>query len=357
MRILNKQRLEKEIQALYRQFQDDTSETLTEEKFNTALTNILNEQELETDGGVTRNVCVLICDIRGFSQLVENVSTTKVIQLLNVFFGSMVDIIDSRGGQVNKFMGDSLIAFFDSGEDVRGSVLQVLECAIAMQLAMDDVNLKSHELGMDDVYMGIGIDTGEVVASVFGSDIFREFTIIGNPVNIASRIEGYTLRGQILISETTRDYVADVIETGGGNEVNAKGMKDPLCFYELQAVNEPKRVELPRRDNRREQRINIKIPVCYQLLDGKNVLPDVVDGEVVDISYGGMLLNVKDSIEQFSDIKLNMLLTPFSKNPIDLYAKAVYVQANEGGSEVGLEFTIVDNNANAALKFYVDNII
>ena len=132
MRILNKQRLEKEIQALYRQFQDDTSERLTEEKFNTALTNILNYQELETDGGVTRNVCVLICDIRGFSQLVENVSTTKVIQLLNVFFGSMVDIIDSRGGQVNKFMGDSLIAFFDSGEDVRGSVLQVLECAIAM---------------------------------------------------------------------------------------------------------------------------------------------------------------------------------------------------------------------------------
>ena len=69
------------------------------------------------------------------------------------------------------------------------------------------------------------------------------------------------------------------------------------------------------------------------------------------------MLNVKDSIEQFSDIKLNMLLTPFSKNPIDLYAKAVYVQANEGGSEVGLEFTIVDNNANRMLKHYVDNII
>ncbi|MDG2175663.1 MAG: PilZ domain-containing protein [Gammaproteobacteria bacterium] len=134
-------------------------------------------------------------------------------------------------------------------------------------------------------------------------------------------------------------------------------MKDPLCFFELQAVNEPKRVELPRRDNRREQRINIKIPACYQLLDRKNVLPDVFDGEVVDISYGGMLLYIKYSIEQFSDIKLNMLLTPFSKNLIDLYAKAVYVQANEGGSEVGLEFTIVDNNANSALKHYVDNII
>ena len=357
MRILNKQRLEKEIQALFRQFQDDTSVALAEEKFNTALTNILNEQELETNCEVTRNVCVLICDIRGFTQLVENISTTKVIQLLNVFFGTMVDIIDSRGGQVNKFMGDSLIAFFDSGEDARGSVLQVLECAIAMQLAMDDVNLKSHELGMDDVYMGIGIDTGEVVASVFGSDIFREFTIIGNPVNIASRIEGYTLRGQILLSENTRNYVSDAIETGVNNEVNAKGMKDPLRFYELQAVNEPTRVELPKRDNRREQRINIKIPVCYQLLDGKNILPDVFDGEVVDISHGGMLLNISDSIEQFSDIKISMLLTPFSKSPINLYAKAIYVQANKGGSEVGLEFTIVDNIANAALKHYVDNIL
>ena len=254
-------------------------------------------------------------------------------------------------------MGDSLIAFFDCGEDARSSVLQVLECAIAMQLAMDEVNLKSHELGMDNVYMGIGVDTGEVVASVFGSDIFREFTIIGNPVNIASRIEGYTLRGQILISDNTRNYVADAIETSGENEVNAKGMKDPLRFYELHAVNEPIRVELPRRDNRREQRINIKIPICYQLLDGKNVLPDIFEGEVIDISYGGMLLNISDSIEQFSDIKISMMLTPFAKSPIDLYAKAIYVQENQDGSEVGLEFTILDNNANASLKHYVDNII
>ena len=70
-------------------------------------------------------------------------------------------------------------------------------------------------------------------------------------------MEGYILRGQILISDNTRNYVADVIGTGDGYEVNAKGMKDPLRFYELQSVNERIRTELTRRDNRREQRINI----------------------------------------------------------------------------------------------------
>ena len=97
MRILNKQRLE--IKNLFKQLQDDTSGSLTEEKFNTALTNLLEKQELETNEIVTRNVCVLICDIRGFTQLVENFSKTKIIQILNDFFSTMVDIIDHRGGE------------------------------------------------------------------------------------------------------------------------------------------------------------------------------------------------------------------------------------------------------------------
>jgi len=70
-------------------------------------------------------------------------------------------------------MGDSIIAFFECESDVQGSVLNVLRCAIEMQIAMDQVNDKGRELGLDNLFMGFGINTGEVVASVLGSDIYR----------------------------------------------------------------------------------------------------------------------------------------------------------------------------------------
>jgi len=218
--------------------------------------------------------------------MADKVSSANIVDMLNEFFGVMVEIIDQHGGHVNKFMGDSIFAFFEDTRGVQNSVLNVLHCAIEMQIAMDKVNLKSAELGLDNLYMGIGINTGDAVGSVLGSSIYREYTMIGTTVNLASRIEAYTLRGQILISEYTREHAGVFIETGMENEVNAKGIaQPPLRLYELLSISHPEKIKLPVRDNRRALRIKISLPVSYQLLDGKSVLPDVYEGHVVDISY------------------------------------------------------------------------
>lgn len=357
MRVLNKQKLEKQIRMLFYQLQSEGPGALTEERFNQALADVFQNNELALNSKDSRMVSVLIADLRGFTYIVEKVSPAKVIQILNDFFGAMVEIIDRHGGQVDKFMGDSVIAFFESNGDVQASVLNVLKCSIEMQLAMDEVNRKGAVLGLDALYMGIGINTGDVVASVLGSEIYREYTVIGATVNLASRIEAYTLRGQILISEATFHYVSDGIETGRVNEVNAKGMHGPLRFYELKAINQPQRLELPVRENRKAPRISIRVPVSYQLLEGKNILPEVYQGEIVDISYGGMLIHANTTINPFSDIKMSLNLYPFDSEPVDLYAKAMYVQDKGEVVEVGLEFTIIDDSTSAALKDFVDNLI
>jgi hypothetical protein len=83
----------------------------------------------------------------------------------------------------------------------------------------------------------------------------------------------------------------------------------------------------------------------------------VYQGEVVDISYGGMLINATTSISRFSDLKMSVKLSPFSREHVDIYAKAMYVQDNGMVNEVGLEFTIIDDATSAALKDLVDNLI
>lgn len=357
MRVLNKQKLEREIRSLFRELQGKKSGELTEESFNDKLSRVLSRNELELNGHDIRFINVLIGDIRGFTYVVEKCAPAQIITILNYYFGVMVEIIDRHGGHVDKFMGDSVIAYFENTEDIKSSVLTVLKCAIEMQIAMDEVNRKCREMGIDNLYMGIGINTGEVVASVLGSDLYREYTMIGKHVNLASRIEGYTLRGQILLSVNSWKYVSDQIETGELNEVNAKGMQEPLQFYSLYAINSPERLELPKRENRKAPRIQVRIPLQFQLLEGKNILPDVYEGEVLDISYGGMSICSAHEINQFSDLKMSIKFSPFSSDALDVYAKALYVQPHEKGQEVGLEFTIIDDDTSAAVKNFVDNLI
>jgi adenylate cyclase len=357
LRILNKQKLEKEIQNLFKRLQCGGSSDLTEPNFNKGLAKIFEDSEQQFSQEESQFVIVLIADLRGFTAMVDKVSSANIINMLNEFFGVMVEIIDQHGGHVNKFMGDSILTFFEDTRGVQNSVLNVLHCAIEMQIAMDKVNLKSAELGLDNLYMGIGINTGDALGSVLGSSIYREYTMIGTTVNLASRIEAYTLRGQILISKYTREHAGVFIETGMENEVHAKGMAHPLQLYELLSISHPEKIKLPVRDNRRALRIKISLPVSYQLLDGKSVLPDVYEGHVVDISYGGMMINTPIPMNQYSDIKMKVNLSPLMTEPVDIYAKALYVQQKGEATEVGLAFTIIDDATSAAVKSFVDNMV
>lgn len=357
MRILNKQKLEREIQNLFKRLEVGASSDLTEQNFNKELAKIFEDSERVVSGEESQFVTIIIADLRGFTSMADKVSSANIVDMLNEFFGVMVEIIDQHGGYINKFMGDSIFAFFEDTRGVQNSVLNVLHCAIEMQIAMDKVNLKSAELGLDNLYMEIGINTGDAVGSVLGSSIYREYTMIGTTVNLASRIEAYTLRGQILISEYTREHAGVFIETGMENEVNAKGMAKPLRLYELLSVSHPEKIKLPVRDNRRALRIKISLPLSYQLLDGKSVLPDVYEGHVVDISYGGMMINTAIPMNQYSDIKMKVNLAPLMTEPVDIYAKALYVQQKGEATEVGLAFTIIDDATSAAVKSFVDNMV
>ena len=138
-------------------------------------------------GNLTHEVTILLADLRGFTSLSAAHPAGLVLDLLNRCFVRMSEIIFQHGGGIDKFMGDSILVIFESKNDGNEAVKRALHCAVDMQLAMEALNQQHRDEGWPEMYFGIGINTGRVMAALLGSELYWEHTVIGDEVNLASR--------------------------------------------------------------------------------------------------------------------------------------------------------------------------
>jgi adenylate cyclase len=192
-------------------------------------------------GGQKRPVSILLSDLRGFTPFSEKFPPETVIEVLNRYLDVMVDIILKHGGIIDSFIGDGILVIFDSLR-VPDHAIRAVECAIEMQRAMRDVNRFNVERGVGEIEMGIGINTGDAVVGNIGSQKRMKYSVIGQTVNLAARIESLTIGGQILVSDSTREQIRDRARIDGQLRVKVKGMLNPIQIYEVGAmfVSEPK---------------------------------------------------------------------------------------------------------------------
>ena len=176
---------------------------------------------------VRREVTILLADLRGFTSITATLPAGTVIAMLNRCLGRMNEIVSRHHGTIDKFMGDSIMVLFGVPTEHPDDVKRALTCAIEMQLAMVELNNQDRQEGMPELFMGIGINTGSVMAGKFGSNFYSEYTVIGDEVNLASRIEAFSLRGQVLISENTFDQCRDFVTVSDAMEVYVKGKTQP----------------------------------------------------------------------------------------------------------------------------------
>ena len=175
---------------------------------------------------------VVFTDIRGFSNLTENLEPEELFQLLNIYFSEMIKIIHLYDGTVNKIVGDGLLIFFGDPIPMEDHAERALRMSIDMQKRIKELSGEwgqyGHELGV-----GIGINSGFVTVGNVGSDAYRDYTIIGNQVNVAARLETSAKAGQILISQRTYSLVKGLIEVEEIGVVKVKGIHNPIKTYSV----------------------------------------------------------------------------------------------------------------------------
>jgi adenylate cyclase len=186
-------------------------------------------------GGEKLEVTILFTDIRSFTTISENMDPQALVALLNEYFTEMVAIVLGQDGVVDKYIGDAIMVVFGAPEPMADDALRAVRSAVGMRNALSRLNDRLKARGAPPLRTGIGIHTGEVIAGSIGHEEQRQYTVIGDAVNLASRLETATkdLGVNILISEHTYAIVKDHVQARQVREIHVKGRAQPVMTYEV----------------------------------------------------------------------------------------------------------------------------
>lgn len=186
-------------------------------------------------GGKRAIVSVLFSDIRGFTSMSEQMTPQEVSEILNEYFTEMEPIITNYNGVINKFIGDAVMAIFGEPIQDKNHAENAVKCACAMLQKVRELQIKWAKEGKPKIEIGVGIATGEVFVGNIGSINRMEYTVIGDTVNLASRLESYNkiYKTKLLISPATYDEVKNIVDVIKISDVEIRGKANKMNIYEV----------------------------------------------------------------------------------------------------------------------------
>jgi adenylate cyclase len=232
------------------------------------------------------------------------------------------------GSTINEFISDAILVVFGAPVALEHEELRAVACAIEMLNAMPDINKWNVENGLPAVEMGIGIHSGEVVLGNIGSELRAKYGIVGATINLTSRVESYTVGGQVLLSEATRERCGDALTIGASQVVSPKGVKGTMTIYEALGVGAPYPVTL---QSASEELARPKTPLVlrYAVIKSKQVADETHLAHVEALSERGLELRVDEALATLTDLQLRVLDGDVAR-PGELYGKVLKADVRPG---------------------------
>lgn len=195
-------------------------------------------EEINLDGK-RQEVSVLFADIRGFTSLAERIEPEEVVRTLNDYLTLMTKVVFKHDGTLDKFLGDAIMAVFGAPIFYPDHALRAILAGLDIRREIRVLNEKREAAGLEKVEIGMGINAGEVVTGNIGFEERMEYTVIGDNVNIAARLEDLAGEGQILISQSIYEAVADRVQVRVLDPIHLKGKERLLQVYEVNGLLGP----------------------------------------------------------------------------------------------------------------------
>ena len=273
-------------------------------------------------GGQRRHVTIMISDLRGFTALSERLEPEKVVQMLNSYFETMVNVIHHYNGTVNEIIGDSLLVIFGAPQEIPDRAQRAIACAISMQNAITEVNGRNQELGLPKLEMGIGLHDTEVIVGNIGSSKRIKYSVVGSGVNLASRIESYTVGGQVLISESVKQEAGEVLRIDDKKTVLPKGAEALVAIYDVGGIGGSYNLALAEKEPAMVSLARL-IPVKYKLIGGKHISQEMGLGRILRLSKRSCEIELKQGVSPLTNIKMNLDDVDEELGAKDFYGKVI----------------------------------
>jgi adenylate cyclase len=316
------------------------------------LRNVVSGQLLGEDGFTSRELTILFADVRGFTALSDRNPPDIVLKVLNRCLITMIEVVFAHEGTIDKFMGDSIMVLFGERPGAKDPVQRALACAVELQIAMDELNATYRHNGLPELFLGIGLNTGPVFLGTLGSELFAARTVIGEQVNLASRIEAFSLRGQVLISESTYARSSGFVRTGQPFSVHVKGKAEAITVREVVEIPSLKKV-VPRREIRKSPRVKVAIEFTYQVIHADITVPQLHRGVMLVLGYHGILAQVERPLPPAAELKMRLELPLVNHRAADLYGRVKKTSKTHDRYLCGVEFTSLGNKTRSSIELLV----
>ncbi|HID70513.1 MAG TPA: adenylate/guanylate cyclase domain-containing protein [Desulfobacterales bacterium] len=187
-----------------------------------------------------KNVTVMFADIRSFTALSEHMEPEEVVAILNEYFTIMTDILFKHHGMLDKFVGDQIMAVFGHISNEKSGARSAVRAALEMQKATADLMKKRAAKKLPVFNVGIGINTGSAILASVGSENRQDYTVIGDTVNTAARLEKYAAGWEVVIGERTSSHLPNRLPPSARHELQMRNRSEPLACYTLMAKGDGK---------------------------------------------------------------------------------------------------------------------